>query len=419
MTTEKKQDQAVAIEEWAHSPLGPSAAERWMHCPGSVLATKDLKDKPSKYATEGTAAHTVTEWCRLQGKRAEEFLGVKVKVPEGDQEFIVEVDQEMVDAVNYFLDYVDTFNGEMMVEERVSYTAWVPGGFGTSDDMRVSAPVCVVTDFKYGKGIQVYAHNNPQLKLYALGWFHDFGWMYPDVDRFQLNICQPRLDHVDEFHITLAELLEWANNEVAPAAERAMTPGAPYAAGDHCQWCLIKNECRTRAKTIFDSIVCDFDELDADTPEETVDPNRLALDEIGLMLPFLPMIKKFCNDLEAHALSELGKGMVITHPVTGDYKIVAGRSTRCYKQLVPRGEDNDAAIVKRLKSNRVPASLFYKKSLISIAQLEKALGKTHHLVVELADKPPGKPKLAPGTDKRPAITIDPDTEFDDVSDTED
>jgi hypothetical protein len=99
----------------------------------------------------------------------------------------------------------------------------------------------------------------------------------------------------------------------------------------------------------------------------------------------------------------------------GDYKIVEGRSVTTYKQIDPDPELNEQAILKRFKSNRVPMSQAYKKKLISITQLKKLIGAKHSLIEELSYKPPGKPKLAPGTDKRPAITIDPESEFDDES----
>ena len=41
--------------------FSPSAAERWMTCPGSVTACLDLPNESSSYADEGTAAHYMAE----------------------------------------------------------------------------------------------------------------------------------------------------------------------------------------------------------------------------------------------------------------------------------------------------------------------------------------------------------------------
>jgi len=45
----------------AHAKLSPSAAERWMTCPGSVPLSIGMPDKTSAYAEEGTQAHELAE----------------------------------------------------------------------------------------------------------------------------------------------------------------------------------------------------------------------------------------------------------------------------------------------------------------------------------------------------------------------
>ncbi len=45
----------------AHARLSPSAAERWMTCPGSVKLSEAIQDRESQYAAEGTAAHELAE----------------------------------------------------------------------------------------------------------------------------------------------------------------------------------------------------------------------------------------------------------------------------------------------------------------------------------------------------------------------
>ena len=400
-------DQAV---EWEHSPVGPSAATRWMHCPGSVLATIDLEDVSSSFAIEGTAGHTVTEWCRERGHHADEYLGVMVPVWVNEKRTdLIECNQEMVDAVNVFLDYVDQFDGDIYVEEKVSYEQWVIGGFGTSDDMRVTNKRCVVTDFKYGKGIQVYAEDNAQLKFYALGFYHDFGYLY-DIDEFQLNICQPRLEHIDEWTISLEDLLTWAEEEAGPAGRAALTPGASFAAGSWCQFCLLNTkdrQCKVRAKHVFDAVIGDFDDLDGNDPVEKVDVNILTHEELGLMLPWLTVLNNFVTDIKEHALSVLGKGETIPHPVTGDYKLVAGRGGR--KWLKDAEETK-----KELRGTyKLRVKDFTNTVLMTPPQVEKVVGKKSPIMTEMVEKTPGKPTLAAGTDKRPALAFNPEEEFED------
>ena len=45
----------------AHAACSPSSADMWLACPASVTLTKDVTRPSSKFAKEGTAAHTVAE----------------------------------------------------------------------------------------------------------------------------------------------------------------------------------------------------------------------------------------------------------------------------------------------------------------------------------------------------------------------
>lgn len=46
----------------AHSTLGASAADRWMHCPPSAQLTAEMEDKETTFAAEGTAVNALAEW---------------------------------------------------------------------------------------------------------------------------------------------------------------------------------------------------------------------------------------------------------------------------------------------------------------------------------------------------------------------
>ena len=51
----------------AHAKLSPSAASRWINCPGSVALCATLPKPPSTfYADEGTSAHALAEKCILE-----------------------------------------------------------------------------------------------------------------------------------------------------------------------------------------------------------------------------------------------------------------------------------------------------------------------------------------------------------------
>ena len=53
-----------------HAKLSPSAAARWINCPGSIRLSEKVPPPPSSdYADEGTLAHAVAETKLLRETR--------------------------------------------------------------------------------------------------------------------------------------------------------------------------------------------------------------------------------------------------------------------------------------------------------------------------------------------------------------
>jgi hypothetical protein len=238
--------EVIILRDGLHSELGPSAAEKWLACPGSVLASRGVPGKQTKYAAEGVAAHTLSEWSRNEGKPTSAWKGVTLKV----DDFSFKIGKSMVEGVQKFVDDVSAIPGAPIVEEMVGYEELVPGGFGTLDDGRLEDGLCTVTDLKFGQGVKVFAKDNPQMKLYSLGLFFKYKWIY-DFDKFVMKICQPRLRHFEEDEISLGHLLQWGYDVVRPGAKLALTPGAPIVAGKHCKFCRLKDTCKVRAEYKF------------------------------------------------------------------------------------------------------------------------------------------------------------------------
>lgn len=231
----------IVIPEGEHSILGPSSAERWLNCPGSVLLPGPSPQ--SEYAAEGTAAHTLSEWVRETGKRADRWKGTVLQV--GEYQF--KVGKSMIESVQTFVEEIaQEGSGPALTEERVDYEELVPGGFGTLDHARLRDGWCSVKDFKHGKGVVVAAEDNAQLMLYALGTWFKYRWLY-DFDHFVLSICQPRVRHFDEWEVSLGKLLQWGYDVVRPGALRTRPAGAPLKAGPWCKFCKAKDTCAVRA----------------------------------------------------------------------------------------------------------------------------------------------------------------------------
>jgi hypothetical protein len=295
----------------------------------------------------------------------------------------------MARYVQQFVDYCEQWPGEGFYEERVHYTAWVPDGWGTADDIRIVEieGLCRLTDLKYGKGIKVYAKSNTQLMMYALGVLQDFGHMY-DLKKFILAIHQPRLDHIDEFEISVKDLLLWANEIVRPAAEEATGGSTTFRAGPWCRFCRGKNQCEARAN----EYIGDFESLE--------DSNVIPAYKLAEMLSKVPDIKAWCADIESRAMSMVQSGEKV-----GEYKLVSGRSYRKWK-------DEKTAEKALRKVSKLKVADILPQKLVSPAQAEKLLGKKHPILSELVNQGPGKPVLVPGTDPRPPLQAEAADEFD-------
>lgn len=88
---------------------------------------------------------------------------------------------EMDEATDFYVETVlEEFaaageGAELMIEQRLDLSQWIPEGFGTSDAVIIGGSMIQVIDLKYGKGIKVEAKNNPQFRLYGLGAVSLFG----------------------------------------------------------------------------------------------------------------------------------------------------------------------------------------------------------------------------------------------------
>src|SRR5208282_3610174 len=151
-------------ERPAHSKLGASGAERWMNCPGSVALLSELKlpesDEP-EYRKLGTAAHEVACICLRNAFDAWELIG---------QTYICLVDEDMVDAVQMYLDECRSLpEGDTFIEYHVDAPEFHHDFYGTTDFACVSGTTLYVRDYKHGMGIAVDVENNPQIMYYAFG----------------------------------------------------------------------------------------------------------------------------------------------------------------------------------------------------------------------------------------------------------
>ena len=237
-----------------------------------------------------------------------------------------------------------------------------------------------VIDLKYGKGVAVDAEANPQMMLYALGALKEYALLYA-IDTVRLCIVQPRLGEPSEWEIPAAALMEWGES-IKPVAQMAFEGKGEFCAGEWCRFCRAKAQCRARSNN-----------MTALEAFSGMKPPLISNDEVGSILRRAQTLKAWVSDLEEYALSALLQGETIL-----GWKAVEGRSNRQFA-------DTDTAF-KLLTNAGYDEALLYERKPITLTAVEKLTGKPkfNELLSGQVIKPPGKPTLAPETDKREAVT---------------
>lgn len=373
-----------------HALLSASGAHRWLHCTGSPLLENDFPDSTSVYAQEGTHAHELCE-LKLMAYTGEitkrKLTSMKNKLMKSEL-----WQPEMESTSEAYLDYIKditmsyTVKPVILTEKRVDFSRYVPEGFGTADCLILAGDTLHVVDYKHGKGVVVDADHNPQMMLYALGAMDELSLLY----RFKsvhMTIVQPRVNNISEFTLTADELTEWGEMVVKPKAEAAISGKGEFEAGDWCRFCRAKQQCKTRYES-NDSL---YPELSAQH-----DPRLITLEELGRYLKRGKDMAAWLEDMKEYALSESLAGADVP-----GWKAVEGRGSRAFT-------DTDEAVDTLIK-NGIDESVLYERRVLTLAQMEKAVGKKAfgELVGDLVVKNPGKPTLVEESDKRPRITNQP------------
>lgn len=386
-----------------HAKLSPSAAERWMTCPGSVVLSEGMPEKSSAFAEEGTRAHELAEL--LLG-------GVAVVVKDAD----------MLQHVNVYVDHVLDLSGQgskLHVEVKVKVTDQI---WGTADAIvwRPDTSTLYVRDLKYGAGVAVEVHNNLQLKIYALAALLTMGYPAKVVD---VGIVQPRCPHSDgpirstqfdavdliDFH---ADLLDAAERVLSAVRGRGAPVAVPSPAGmavlsweEHylkpsekgCRWCLaapkcpaVKSKAQELAKVVF-------------APKLAYSPEQLAE-----TLEWLPILEGWIKNTREFAYEEAERG----HPIP-NHKLVEKRASRKWLESIDKKALADALGVGLV-------AIFKPEELLPVGDLTKlAPGKNaaerESVLAPFTIKESSGHTLVHESDKRPAIRVDAKAAFAEVA----
>lgn len=363
-----------------HALLSPSSSHRWLNCTPSARLEEKVEDQGSSFAEEGTCAHAL---CEI---KLRDLLNLPPEPNEFEELKDKWYDKSMEDYTDEYATlvygkYLDAqkrdSNALLIIEKTLDFSVWIPESFGTCDAIIVSDGEIEVFDFKYGKGVEVSAVENPQMMIYALGAMADYDLEY-DIKNVRMTIVQPRVSNFSEWEISMADLKKWATETLAVKARLAIMGEGEHQAGGWCKFCKIKARCSALANKMMACY----------TQNEV---KELITDEqMGDILTLIPTIKTWCTAVEDYALAQALNGKHFK-----GHKLVEGRAVR-------KITDSDTLVARLLDAGHSTSDIFKPAELRSLGDLEKTVGKKNfaELAKGCIEKPQGKPTLAPESDKR-------------------
>jgi hypothetical protein len=210
----------------------------------------------------GTFCHKLVEdYVRLKVD-PEEYRGLTITVDDGSlfgYEFVV--DSEIIEGINRCIFYVKQYK-QFRVESVVNYSDLLDQvacpdfnllkeGYGTCDGIAIVDDELHIYDWKFGKGVKVYAKEyeefdveklNPQLALYAYGALNSMTQSARNrIKKVKLTVVQPLIDHVDSADITIEELRAFAQYVRLRSKYVGLDEFNVTQKG--CRWCSGKAKC--------------------------------------------------------------------------------------------------------------------------------------------------------------------------------
>ena len=388
-----------------HALLSASSAHRWLACTAAPRFEEQFPNGTSDYAEEGSLAHSI---CELYARKhftvmTNRKFNSELKKLQAKPHYSDEMLKTAEKYVDYLREKAMSYPTTPYVtfEVKVDFSDYVPEGFGTCDCVMIGGDTLHITDYKHGKGVEVSAEENPQMRLYALGALKMFAPVFGDsIKKVSMGICQPRItDDESEDGMTVEELREWGES-IKPRAKEAYDGPGTFCPGEHCRFCKGKAQCRARAdqNTAFEDFKdCAIagkaaPELQALSPETRAViglPPMLSDAEIGELLVRAEGLVQWYKDLCEYATQNILNGKEIP-----GWKVVAGKSNRAFK-------DVETAFSKVIEAGYDEA-LLYERKPITLTGVESLLGKAKFetLLKDCVHKPLGKPTLVPLSDKR-------------------
>lgn len=408
----------------AHAINPPSGAHGWIACPGWAGGGAGSHNE---YSAEGTAAHFLASTCLQLHVEPAAFAGKDIvlwKHPESDSEgvafadesldpalvitFTFPVNDEMVEAIGRYVGLVRTLAAgalDVGIERRVDMTPAVPDCWGTSDTVIVHPGRITTIDLKYGRGIRVHAERNPQLMLYAFGALREYELLH-DIGHITVIVAQPRLDHIDEWTCSVAELRAFAHEAGVAATRRSsLDLGALVPGEEQCRWCANAPTCPALARHVAETVGADFEDLTAPRVADAQRVAQLTPVQLHVAMTAVPLVEDWCRLVRAEVERRLLAGVDVP-----GFKLVQGRQDN------PRAWIDPKQAEAKLKSMRLSLEEMYDRKLINPTSAEK-LHKAGRLgdrqwsaLQKLITRSEGGLSVAPIDDRRlaakPLVSVD-------------
>jgi len=386
-------------EEPVQVKFRPSYSATSLFCPGSLLPSLAAPDISGAAAAEGTLFHRlIAEW-QMTGARPDYLVGQTFDI----DGHTVAVDDEMFTHAETCLERYADIPGQPQLEFRVDISSLtpIPGQSGTADRVHVYPGTVEIIDWKYGKGVQVFARWNTQLLCYALGVVDRFGDEFV-IETIRLHIAQPRLEHYDVWEISRDDLMLWA----AWARQQwqvAWEPDAPrIPSGKACQWCRVRIDCPARQVMLERLVEDTFEEVVTIDEQQTAlavipmpeppPPATLSTERLAWIYQYRRTMELWFKDIGEELIRRGQEG-----EDTSPWKVVQGRKGN-------RFWVNEPAAARAVTHLGVSP---YPTYLATPAEVERRLAQVgikgtaaKQFVALYTDRAPGKLTLAPAEDNR-------------------
>lgn len=279
----------------------PSAAARWVPCPGSTVVAQLYPNDESEASTKGDFAHDVLETSILFG----------IMEPATEDE---DVNENLAGVLEWIAQKRAEYGPECRVYAEQVFDIVETGEFGTGDVTFVSPRVLHIADYKNGY-VVVEAYLNMQMLTYLLGAIAKYG----EREEYYITVLQPNASHIDgpyrTYRVTQLDI-----DVFRRSIEYSINNEHEFKAGAHCKktYCPHRGNCAT---------FLEYATTEAADAWFPADVNAMTDEQLRVALDHADILQGLRDELRKAAMSRI---LQMDRQLPG-YKVVKGRRNREFK----------------------------------------------------------------------------------------